>query len=111
MNSTLSLTNIIVVSFLLSLSSCASGIIYTDVVRPFCTDLRGTTLGTKIERGGSHRVDIPTTRIDITAEWNSSAIGDIAKRNGISTVYSCDLRTLSVLSGLYRKEEIIVYGD
>ncbi len=93
------------------LSSCTPGMIYTDIITPECKDLRGTTLGSKTARGGAYRIEIPTSRIDLTAEWDSSAIGDVAKENGISTVYSCDLRTLSILSGIYRKEEIIVYGD
>lgn len=96
--------------YLLSLSAC-SGIIYTDIVRPYCTDLRGTTLGTKEASGGTHRIDIPTPRLDITAEWSSIALGEIAKANGITTVHSCDLRTLSILSGVYRKEQLIVYGE
>jgi len=93
------------------LSACAPGFVYTDIVRPECTDLRGTTLGTKTARGGTYKVEIPNSRVDVSAEWSSKAIGDVARSNGISTVYSCDQRTLSILGGLFRKEEIIVYGD
>jgi hypothetical protein len=98
-------------SMLLTLSGCTTGLLYTDIVRPECKDLRGTTLGTKVVRNGSYRIDIPTPRIDITAEWDSKAVGDIAKSNGIHTVYACDERTVSILGGLFRKEEIIIYGE
>ncbi|HMO19020.1 MAG TPA: TRL domain-containing protein [Oligoflexia bacterium] len=93
------------------LCSCAPGLLYTDIIRPECTDMRGTTLGTKSARGGAYKVEIPTNRIDLTAEWNSKAIGDIAKKNGLTKVYGCDQRTLSILAGIFRKEEIIVYGE
>lgn len=93
------------------LSGCTPGFIYTDIVEPGCTDLRGTPLGEKTVKGGAFRVEIPTSRIDLTAEWDSRAIGDIAKKNGISTVHSCDARVLSFLGGIFRKQEIIVYGE
>jgi hypothetical protein len=85
--------------------------LYTDTVQPLCRDLRGTGLGTLVGRGSSKRVEIPTTRIDITAEWDSRAIGDIARQHGIKTVHGCDSRRQSVLLGLWRRDEVIVYGD
>jgi hypothetical protein len=94
-----------------SMTSCAPGLLYTDIIRPECKDLRGTTLGIKSARGGSHKIEIPTTRIDLATEWRSRAIGEIAKAHGIDTVYACDKRTLSILAGLYRKREIIIYGE
>lgn len=87
------------------------GIIYTDTIQPLCKDVRGTTLGTQVASGSSKRIEIPTTRVDIGAEWDSRAIGDIAKAHGISTVYGCDSRRQSVLLGLWRKDEVIIYGD
>jgi len=101
----------ILLTLLLLPSGCASGLLYTDIIRPECTDMRGTGLGNKTARGGAYRVELPTNRIDLIAEWNSKAIGDIAKNNGINTVYGCDQRTISVLGGIFRKEEIIVYGE
>ncbi len=87
------------------------GIIYTDTIQPLCKDVRGTTLGTLTASGSSKRVEIPTTRVDIGAEWDSRAIGDIAKAHGISTVYGCDSRRQSALFGLWRKDEVIIYGE
>ena len=95
-------------------SSCAlpsRGLLYTNTVQPLCRDARGTPLGQKVGVGSSKRVEIPTTRIDISAEWDSRAIGDIAKSHGISTVYGCDSRRKSYLLGLWRQDEVIVYGD
>ena len=72
--------------------------------------MRSTPTATSVARGGTYKVEIPVTRIDMSAEWNSRAIGEVAKRQGIETVYFCDQRTLSILGGIYRKREIIVYG-
>lgn len=101
-------------ALLFMVSGCAlpaRGFVYTDTVQPLCHDLRGTPLGTKSGDGSSKRIQIPTTRLDITAEWDSRAIGDIAKENGIATVYGCDSRIQSLLMGLWRKDTVIVYGE
>ena len=87
------------------------GLLYTDTVQPLCRDLRGTILGDKVASGSSKRVEIPTTRIDVSAEWDSRAIGDIARKAGISTVYGCDGRRQSYVLGIWRKDEVIIYGE
>jgi hypothetical protein len=89
----------------------ARGLLYTDTIQPLCKDLRATPLGLKRGDGSSKRIQIPTTRFDITAEWDSRAIGDIAKENDIETVYGCDSRIQSLLMGLWRKDTVIVYGE
>jgi hypothetical protein len=98
----------------IALSGCgviSRGIIYTDTVQPLCKDARGTELGSKRASGSSKRIEIPTTRVDIGAEWDSRAIGDIAKHHGISTVYTCETRRQSALFGLWRRDEVIIYGE
>ncbi len=98
----------------IALSGCgviSRGLIYTDTTQPLCKDARGTIFGTKTASGSSKRVEIPTTRVDIGAEWDSRAIGDIAKEHGISTVYACESRRQSVLLGLWRRDEVIIYGE
>jgi hypothetical protein len=96
------------------LSGCgviSRGIIYTDTIQPLCKDLRGTTLGSKSASGSSKRIEIPTSRIDLSAEWDTRAIGDIARSNGITVVNGCDSRRQSVLLGMWRKDAVIIYGD
>jgi hypothetical protein len=98
----------------LSLTGCgvvSRGLLYTDTIQPLCVDARGTALGTKSASGSSKRLEIPTTRIDLTAEWDSRAIGDIAREHGIRTVYGCDSRRQSILLGIWRRDEVIIYGD
>lgn len=96
----------------LTLSGCfARGILYTDTVSPLCTDARMTSLGTTSAASSSKKIQIPTVRIDFTAEWDSRAIGDIAKKHGITTVYGCDARTKSYVLGIWREDSVIIYGD
>ena len=87
------------------------GLLYTDTVQPLCVDMRGTPLGARSASGSSKRLEIPTTRVDISAEWDSRAIGDIAREHGLTTVYGCDSRRQSLLAGLWRKDEVIIYGE
>jgi hypothetical protein len=87
------------------------GLLYTDTIQPLCKDLRGTILGSKVGAGSSKRVEIPTTRIDLSAEWDSRAIGDIARESGISTVYGCESRRQSYVFGIWRKDEVIIFGE
>lgn len=96
------------------LSGCgviSRGLIYTDTTQPLCTDARGTNLGGVSGKGSSKRIEIPTTKVDIGAEWDSRAIGDIAKAHGITTVNACESRRQSVLLGLWRRDEVIIFGD
>jgi hypothetical protein len=87
------------------------GMLYTNTVQPLCKDARGTILGDKMGVGSSKKIEIPTTRIDLSAEWDTRAIGDIARANGISTVYGCDTRRRSYVLGLWRSDEVIIYGE
>lgn len=96
---------------MLFLSGCAPGFIYTDVTRPRCKNMRQTIIGSKTVSNGAKQFSIPVTRVDLSAEWDSKAIGDVAKANGLTVVCACDERKLSILGGIWRKEEIIVYGE
>lgn len=87
------------------------GLLYTDTIQPLCDDLRGTTLGERSASGASKRIVIPTTRVDLSAEWDSRAIGDIGKAHGIHTVYGCDVRTQAYVLGIWQKDEVIIYGE
>lgn len=109
----MALEKLVWVMLLFSLGGCLTsrGLLYTDTIQPLCTDLRGTKLGTKEASGSSKKIEIPITRIDVSAEWNSRAIGDIARSHGISTVYGCDSRRQSYALGIWRKNAVIIYGD
>lgn len=87
------------------------GLLYTDTVQPLCKDMRRTSLGSTVASGSSKKIEIPTARVDLAAEWDSRAIGDIAKKHGISTVHACESRRQSYVLGIWRKDEVIIYGE
>ena len=95
---------------LVASSGCARGFLYTNVTTPYCTNMRGTELGSGEGIGSTKKISLPTGRIDLTAEWDSRGIHDVAAANGILEVMGCDQRRLSVLGGLYSSRHIIVYG-
>ena len=108
------LTVLSVTTLIFLLTGCGvitRGVIYTDTTQPLCKDARGTIIGNVSSRGSSKRLQIPTTRVDIGAEWDSRAIGDIAREHGMKTVYTCDARRQSILFGLWRRDEVIIYGE
>ncbi len=107
----MAINNILLFVSCLLLSSCARGLLYTNTITPACTDMRGSTIGAATVSGGSYKIEVPTGRIDLTAEWDSRAIAEVAKRNGITKIHACDKKTFSILLGIFRKDEIIIYGE
>jgi hypothetical protein len=98
---------------LVALSGCGlipRGLLYTDTIQPLCKDMRSTGLGDRVGKGDTKQITLPTTRVDLSAEWDSRAIGDIARQNGISTVYGCDSRRQSYVLGIWTQDEVIIYG-
>jgi hypothetical protein len=64
-------------------TGCGPGLLYTDIVRPECQDLSGTTLGDRRAVGGTKKFEIPTGDVDLK---------------------------FSLLAGIWKQESIIIYG-
>jgi len=94
-----------------ALGGCARGFIYTNTTTPYCTDLRGTKLGSNTGTGSTKRVSIPVGQVDLTAVWSSRGLHDAALSHGLKTINACDEHMVSVLGGIWRKQEILVYGE
>ncbi len=89
----------------LFLQGCGRGIIYTHTIRPLDLDMARTPNDPDKGKG-----DIKHFRyylVDI--QWNSNAIGDIAKREGIETIQYADIEVLSVL-GMWNQYWVHIYG-
>jgi hypothetical protein len=96
----------------LLLSGCAPfGAIYSDTVVPYSTRYKETPIGTKRCEINTHQVKEPFSGYSIYAEWTTSDILNEAKKAGINEIHYMDLRTLSILLGIYKRETLIVYGD
>ena len=92
---------------LLSFSGCGLGLIYTCRIEPYDTDLSETPVVMTAQKGDTKQLRYSI----IGARWDSNAIGEIAKANGIETVYFADVETLSVLLGIWTQRWIIIYGE
>jgi len=90
------------------LPGCVSGLIYTHVTTPLDLDLNNTPVFTGRQQAG--KGDTKTIRYYVQIDWDSNAIGDIAKKAGLTEVHYADLETLSVL-GIWTQKTVHVYGQ
>ncbi|MBI1852708.1 MAG: hypothetical protein HYR85_20395 [Planctomycetes bacterium] len=82
------------------------GILYRHTTEPLDENFRKTPAGvTKSGHG-----DVKEIRYYASVTWDTNGIGDIAKANGINTVYYADLETLSVL-GIWTQRTVHIYGE
>lgn len=87
-----------------ALPGCVRGILYTDTTTPLVRNFHDTPVVSG-EGGG----DVKTIRYYVEIDWDSNAIGDIAKKEGFEEIYYADLRTLSIL-GVWTQRFVHVYG-
>jgi hypothetical protein len=93
----------------LLLPGCVTGLLYTDVTRPLMRNLRATPVGVRHGQLGVEQLQDPFFT-GLSATWDTNAIGDIAKQFGLAEIYSADLRTFSLLFGLFSQQTVIVQG-
>ena len=86
------------------------GCAYVNIRTPYDTDLNQTPASVDIGSGKIVRIKEPLSSYGIYAEFNSNAIGEIAKRHGLKTVYYADVERLGILR-IWRHDELIVYGE
>jgi len=89
---------------------CRHGFIYTNVTIPVATNMDKTPRGTKLAVISSKRIKEPYSSLGLSVEWDSRAIGDAARRAGLSKIYYTDLQTISVFGGVWKKQKILVMG-
>ena len=87
------------------------GVIYSDVVRPLDTNMENTKRGGERVSGKLYTIREPVTAVRVGAQWNSKAIGDVAKNKGLEKVHFADLRTESILFDLWKRETLYVWGE
>lgn len=93
-------------------SDVLTGLIYTKIKIPFSKKLNRTPNELVIDAQGTvTRLQEPFSGYGVYAEFDSNAIGDIARKNGLKTVYFADHESFSVLLGIWRYDRIIVYGE
>ena len=90
--------------------SSVSGAIYEKYRRPYTLNLDNTPVVTNRGSGKIVKIEEPFSGYNVSAEFNSNAIGDIARRHGITKVYWADLETYSLL-GIWQEQRLWIYGE
>lgn len=96
----------ILAAFPCAAAGCIRGLIYSHTVQPLTTNLDHTPVGT----GGGSSGDVKNIRYYVDVFWDSNALGDIARENGLETLHYADLEILSVF-GIWRQYTVHLYGD
>ncbi len=84
---------------------CGYGLIYTHTVKPLDLDLDRTVNHIQSGEGDIKRFSYSV--VDVA--WDSNAIGDIAKADGIDEICFADFELLSVL-GIWNQYTVHIYG-
>ncbi len=98
------ITVLIIIVFMTT-GCVTTGLIYTHVTSPLDTNMSQTPSGTNEAEGDIKEI----TFYNISVLWDSTAIGDIAKANGMETVYYADVESLSVF-GIWNQSTVHIYG-
>lgn len=86
-------------------SGCTTGRIYTHITEPLDVDFDATPVQPREARGDVKRVRYQF----VDVQWDSNAIGDIAREHGFEEVYYADLETLS-LFGIWTQRIVHIFG-
>jgi hypothetical protein len=89
----------------LLVSGCSVGILYTHTWQPLTEDVLRTPLAQSKKSGDIKHIQLPYVGV----AWDSTAFGDIAKKNGITELYFADLETLRVLT-IWGQDTVHLYG-
>jgi len=81
------------------------GFIYTHTWQPLTTDMDRTTVGAVSGEGNIKHIALNMPLV----AWDSAAIGDIAKKQGLNELYFADLETFSILR-VWNRYTVHVYG-
>lgn len=93
-------------------AGCAvNGWILDNTTTSYTRDFNNTPAGTKSCIITQHKIKEPVSRYDLYAEWSNGDLVTAASKAGITKIYYIDAHTFSILSGLYRKRDLIIYGD
>lgn len=82
-----------------------SGLIYTHTWQPLTHDMDRTVIGSAKGAGNIKHLALGMA----SAAWDSAAIGDIARKQGMEELYFADLETLSILR-FWNQYTVHLYG-
>lgn len=80
-------------------------VVYSHTTEPLDTNMNRTPVGERTEKGGIKHLEY-----NIGVTWDSNAIGEIAKENGIEKIFFADVENICFL-GLWRQRIVHIYGE
>ena len=89
-------------------TGCVRGLLFHNVTKPLVKDMDRTPAGTDLATLDSREIRIP--RVHLNAVWHSRAIGDAARRAGLEEVHYADIKTFTILLGIWRQQTVRVWG-
>lgn len=94
------------------LTGCANGVLfnnglYSHTVVPLTLNREPTRMLSDNKEG---RGDIKELHYQVSIEFGTNGIGEIAKKNGMDTVYYADIEKRSYIFGIWQQQIIHVYG-
>lgn len=84
---------------------------YTNKVIPFSEDFINTPRGSKVCYIHDFKIKEPISGYNVSAQWMTSSVVEKARAAGIERIYYADLKIFNILSKIYSKKTLIVYGD
>ncbi|HEY5648310.1 MAG TPA: TRL domain-containing protein [Nitrospiria bacterium] len=78
---------------------------YSHTTQPLDLNMKETPVSSKKGKGNTKHLEY-----QVSIEWDSNAIGDIAKDNGMQRVYFADIENLCVL-GIWEQSTVHIYGE
>lgn len=87
-----------------------SGRIFMHTCTPLTVDLHNTPVVKKSGHGSVIHIQEPISGYGVYTELKTNAIGDIARKYNLKTVYWADLEVFNIL-GVYRWNRVHLYGE
>lgn len=88
------------------------GIVFSNVTVPYYLPFEENAF----KASKSCRVDItqlkePFSRAGLSVMWTNKEVKDAMRKADMNQLFYADMRTLSILNGVYQRQRIIFYGE
>ncbi len=94
------------------LEGCSSGVlfnsgIYSHTTTPLTINMNPTETASTMHQADG---EIHHLQFQVGVLWGMNGIGEIARKNGMDTIYYADIERLRVLFGIWQEDIVHVYG-
>lgn len=108
----MAIKNILILIFASFITGCSvPGRLFTYTTEPYTEDFNNTPVGSKTLILHDYTIKEPVSGYSISAQWTSGEILNRAAEAGMTSVYYADVQTFAILSGIYKRQKLIIYGD